>query len=368
MHKCDPDFFAEELAAFLKKPSHQAQNNQLQHDQQYHHHHHQRIAQGVMSTAPRYANASSSSLEPERLAARDRASIRSVLDHGHFDDGIAARPGGSRLNTWRDYASGPASSYDVAFNTQWSNTYESSVSSGRISLTEDQRSLFVQQLCFLRIYDKTVDQAFDRLERTSGGMWGVFNSSIFAEIEALQKSSLARKQHEQHVTHPSQSASGDRIVTEAATVPGVSSSLLHSDSNRHEVRPVMVDVISQRFADVPAVPATFNQSITPSHAISRSMLSDVDGHSPAMASPESINFSPTDLSSGARPVEFREPAVFKTPTSSLFSTPGVVSNTYAAAANSHPTLVAQEASVEHFDSKADQKSVSVSMRISHVVD
>jgi hypothetical protein len=68
----------------------------------------------------------------------------------------------------------------------------------RVPLTDSQRAMFVQQLCFLRTYDKAVDQAFDRLEQACGGLWGVFNSDIFDEISLLQ-GGTASPDSEQHV-------------------------------------------------------------------------------------------------------------------------------------------------------------------------
>lgn len=57
----------------------------------------------------------------------------------------------------------------------------------QVTLSEEQYTSFVQQLCFLRTYDRTVDAAFDRLERACGGKWGAYNAEIFAEVAAIQR-------------------------------------------------------------------------------------------------------------------------------------------------------------------------------------
>lgn len=55
----------------------------------------------------------------------------------------------------------------------------------KVSLTQQQRKVFVEQLTYLRKVNASVDNAFRRLEAACGGDWTIFNADIFEQVSLL---------------------------------------------------------------------------------------------------------------------------------------------------------------------------------------
>lgn len=339
MHKCDPAFFAAELATFIKKPTPQLTRIPV----------HVSVRPDAVSNSLYASRATQDIHDPvgfrpgpviDTLTEKD---TQLASAHAYADKEIIPRRNGAA--SWHSSHTLPGTSLaeDPAV--------------ARINLTEEQRVLFVQQLCFLRTYDKTVDHAFDRLERASGGMWGVFNSTIFADIEDLQRS-ISVKETPSDPKMRTQRCPGGFRPTEPAESP-----------NSPRSSPPGADLQSHRFAcvqscstrnDNPHEDIRFESGPRPS--ISR------DRTSPNMASPESINFSPTNLQSFADAATSMDPASSTTPTSSLFSTPRGTSTPRHLQSEIHQQANLQRTSLPDTSRPPEQRSASQSMSISNVVD
>lgn len=103
----------------------------------------------------------------------------------------------------------------------------------RTPLTENQRAIFLQQLCFLRIYDRTVDDVFRQVESTQARVVG---PSIFDAVRRAKRQQ-ARGAQPVPYTPPPYSAAVSSPPPRSQFTPVPLPEALASPITPHQVRP-----------------------------------------------------------------------------------------------------------------------------------